>query len=186
MHIEITNKIIFFCLFSFHIHDCYYDYDDIRTLNERPVLSDEWKWDSQEEETTIETYSPISSSPNQDTKKKILGFCSEEFRISVSGLANGVLWSLSDFAKAGKLLKSPSMAVEFYDEYEMRKVYSLIYDVFRCKYLLRKLVLINIIWGCQMRVFSLNLHKGSFAFLAVDEFSIFQFLTPIKHDPSLS
>lgn len=37
-------------------------------------------------------------------------------------------------AKAGKLLKSTSQPVTFLDEYEMRKVYSLMYDVFRCKY----------------------------------------------------
>jgi hypothetical protein len=44
------------------------------------------------------------------------------------------MWDLSEFAKAGKLLKNPPMEVEFHDEYEMRKVYSLIYDVFRCEY----------------------------------------------------
>lgn len=43
------------------------------------------------------------------------------------------LWGLVDYAKAGKLLNRPPIAVEFVDEHEMRKVYSLIYDVFRCK-----------------------------------------------------
>lgn len=44
------------------------------------------------------------------------------------------LWGLEDYAKAGKLLHKPPMHVDFIDEHEMRKVYSLIYDVFRCKY----------------------------------------------------
>lgn len=43
------------------------------------------------------------------------------------------LWGLEDYAKAGKLLHRPPKIVEFIDEHEMRKVYSLIYDVFRCK-----------------------------------------------------
>lgn len=44
------------------------------------------------------------------------------------------LWGLEDYAKAGKLLHKPPIHVDFIDEHEMRKVYSLIYDVFRCKY----------------------------------------------------
>lgn len=81
----------------------------------------------------VEAYSPIS--PNADrTVIKPLGHCEEEFRLSVSHESSSVLWDLSEFAKAGKLLKNPPMDVEFYDEYEMRKVYSLMYDVFRCKY----------------------------------------------------
>jgi hypothetical protein len=77
--------------------------------------------------------SPIS--PNADRNLiKPLGYCDEEFCLSVSHENNNVLWDLSEFAKAGKLLKTPPMDVDFYDEYEMRKVYSLIYDVFRCKF----------------------------------------------------
>lgn len=84
-------------------------------------------------ETLPETFSPIS--PNADRSLiQPLGYCVDEFRTSVSiEPPGGLIWNLKDFAKAGKLLKSPSMSVEFYDEYEMRKVYSLIYDVFRCK-----------------------------------------------------
>lgn len=84
-------------------------------------------------ELVFETYSPIS--PNADRNLiKPLGDCDQELRLSVSHESNNVMWDLSEFAKAGKLLKTPPMDVEFYDEYEMRKVYSLIYDVFRCKY----------------------------------------------------
>ena len=44
-------------------------------------------------------------------------------------------WSLECIAKAGKLLRKPPLPVEFANEHEMRKVYSLIYDVFRCEYI---------------------------------------------------
>jgi hypothetical protein len=43
------------------------------------------------------------------------------------------LWDLHDYSCAGKLLMRPQIVVEFVDEYEMRKVYSLIYDVYRCE-----------------------------------------------------
>jgi hypothetical protein len=83
-----------------------------------------------EPEIVCETYSPIS--PNADrTLIKPLGYCDLEFSVFHEG--DSVMWDLSEFAKAGKLLKTPPMDVEFNDEYEMRKVYSLIYDVFRCK-----------------------------------------------------
>lgn len=89
----------------------------------------------------VEIYSPIS--PNADRSViKPLGQCEEEFHLSVSHESSTVLWDLSEFAKAGKLLKNPPMDVEFYDEYEMRKVYSLMYDVFRCKYRITDISLI--------------------------------------------
>jgi hypothetical protein len=81
----------------------------------------------------VEVYSPISPNAERIVVKP-LGQCEEEFHLSVSHEGSTVLWDLSEFAKAGKLLKNPPMDVEFYDEYEMRKVYSLMYDVFRCKY----------------------------------------------------
>lgn len=42
-------------------------------------------------------------------------------------------WRLEDIARAGRLLKKPPLEVSFDDEFEMRKVFSMIYDVFRCK-----------------------------------------------------
>lgn len=87
----------------------------------------------QESEIIMETYSPISPSADRNLIKP-LGFCEQEFRLSVSHENNNVMWDLAEFAKAGKLLKVPAMEVNFFDEYEMRKVYSLVYDVFRCKY----------------------------------------------------
>lgn len=43
------------------------------------------------------------------------------------------IWDLSDIAKAGMLLRRPKIQCCFQNEHEMRRVYSLIYDVFRCK-----------------------------------------------------
>lgn len=88
----------------------------------------------QESEIIMETYSPISPSADRNLIKP-LGFCEQEFRLSVSHENNNVMWDLGEFAKAGKLLKVPAMEVNFFDEYEMRKVYSLVYDVFRCEYM---------------------------------------------------
>jgi len=83
-------------------------------------------------EMVLETFSPIS--PNADRSViKALGNCEQEARLTVSHEHNSVMWDLAEFAKAGKLLNNKPMPVEFHDEYEMRKVYSLIYDVFRCK-----------------------------------------------------
>lgn len=44
-----------------------------------------------------------------------------------------VKWSNTDLGKAGCLLCRPPIKITFTDEEEMRTVYTLIYDVFRCK-----------------------------------------------------
>lgn len=41
-------------------------------------------------------------------------------------------WTASDIVKAGCILKIPPRPLHFEDEGEMRRIYSLIYDVFRC------------------------------------------------------
>lgn len=43
-------------------------------------------------------------------------------------------WGPRDLAKAARLLEKPALTVDFEDDQEMRRVYSLIYDVFRCKF----------------------------------------------------
>lgn len=42
-------------------------------------------------------------------------------------------WNLNDLTAAGKLLRKPPLPCHFDDEHEMRRVYSMIYDVYRCK-----------------------------------------------------
>ncbi|XP_057669739.1 uncharacterized protein LOC130901991 isoform X1 [Diorhabda carinulata] len=44
-----------------------------------------------------------------------------------------ITWTVSDIAKAGCLLSCPPLKTNFEDEQEMRRVYTLIYDVFRYK-----------------------------------------------------
>lgn len=111
----------------------YYRDQELSQIEPLPSLTENELRQQSLTEMVLEVYSPIS--PNADRNLiKPLGDCDQECRLSVSHESNNVLWDLSEFAKAGKLLKNPPMDVEFYDEYEMRKVYSLIYDVFRCKY----------------------------------------------------
>lgn len=52
---------------------------------------------------------------------------------STTKTTDPVTWTVSDIAKAGCLLSTPPRPVNFQDEQEMRRVYTLIYDVFRCK-----------------------------------------------------
>ncbi|XP_050509383.1 uncharacterized protein LOC126886472 isoform X3 [Diabrotica virgifera virgifera] len=46
---------------------------------------------------------------------------------------SAITWTVSDIAKAGCLLSQPPLQTDFEDEQEMRRVYTLIYDVFRYK-----------------------------------------------------
>lgn len=47
-----------------------------------------------------------------------------------------IVWSLNDLVMASKLLdiSGSEKQFNFSDEYETRRVYSMVYDVFRCKY----------------------------------------------------
>nr|XP_023020678.1 uncharacterized protein LOC111509210 [Leptinotarsa decemlineata] len=47
--------------------------------------------------------------------------------------STSITWTVGDIAKAGCLLSSPPIPTTFEDEHEMRRVYTLIYDVFRYK-----------------------------------------------------
>ncbi|XP_073836277.1 putative methyltransferase NSUN7 isoform X2 [Musca autumnalis] len=83
----------------------------------------------------IQRFSPASSPSNgilDEHRKK----CHQI--IVKSNIKVNIIWTLEDITKAAKLLKKPPQNVEFSNEYEMRKVYSLIYDVFRYKAVLSK------------------------------------------------
>ncbi|XP_031633541.1 uncharacterized protein LOC116347169 [Contarinia nasturtii] len=47
-------------------------------------------------------------------------------------------WNLNDLTNAGKLLRKPPLPCHFRDEHEMRRVYSMIYDVYRYKHILNQ------------------------------------------------
>lgn len=57
-----------------------------------------------------------------------------EKNLSLGKSITAITWTVSDIAKAGCLLSVPPIPASFDDEQEMRTVYTLIYDVFRCKY----------------------------------------------------
>lgn len=57
-----------------------------------------------------------------------------EKNVSLAKPVSAITWTVSDIAKAGCLLTAPPITTSFDDEQEMRRVYTLIYDVFRCKY----------------------------------------------------
>lgn len=42
-------------------------------------------------------------------------------------------WNLNDLTAAGKLLRKPPLPCQFDDEHVMRRVFAMIYDVYRCK-----------------------------------------------------
>ncbi|XP_055384339.1 uncharacterized protein LOC129613998 [Condylostylus longicornis] len=83
-----------------------------------------------------EDRSSTSTTPSSFTKIK--GRCIPDLPIKYIDIKTLGDWSLENIAKAGKLLKKPPIEVEFEDEHEMRKVYSLIYDVFRHKHILNQ------------------------------------------------
>lgn len=67
-------------------------------------------------------------------KKSLPKICKKESENTSDSFFNGVTWTVWDLAKAGSLLSNPPKNVIFEDEQEMRVVYSLIYDVYRCKW----------------------------------------------------
>ncbi|XP_055923266.1 uncharacterized protein LOC129953813 isoform X2 [Eupeodes corollae] len=95
--------------------------EQITRRKERPIFDPNF---------VIEKFSP-SSTPNGrfDLRKRCAPDQPIEF-IDAEVLGS---WPLENIAKAAKLLRKPPLPVEFGDEHEMRRVYSLIYDVFRYK-----------------------------------------------------
>ncbi|XP_073836278.1 uncharacterized protein isoform X3 [Musca autumnalis] len=101
------------------------NYDELMRHKEKPIF----------DSSHIQRFSPASSPSNgilDEHRKK----CHQI--IVKSNIKVNIIWTLEDITKAAKLLKKPPQNVEFSNEYEMRKVYSLIYDVFRYKAVLSK------------------------------------------------
>lgn len=90
------------------------------------------QWDQNFDYVNIAPIPPPTSLISVIKKKKIK--CISEDLISLLDISQVNLWGLEDYAKAGKLLSVPATKCIFVDEQEMRRVYSLIYDVFRCEY----------------------------------------------------
>lgn len=107
------------------------DFDEFeRTFDEATRRDEKPKWDP------IEDFQRITSSSPNGRMQAIRKRCYRDHPIEyidVNVLGN---WSMLHIANSGKLLRKPPIYVDFKDEHEMRKVYSLIYDVFRCKYII--------------------------------------------------
>uniref|UniRef100_A0A182PJE2 HECT domain-containing protein n=1 Tax=Anopheles epiroticus TaxID=199890 RepID=A0A182PJE2_9DIPT len=84
--------------------------------------------------------SPASGDSSTPSFRRRRRLCILDNPIDFCDIAAYNQWRLEDIVRAGKLLHKPPLPVSFDDEYEMRKVYSMIYDVYRCTYRL-KLVL---------------------------------------------
>lgn len=70
---------------------------------------------------------PKTATPACTPEPQILGSRKKQHYLSP------ITWTVGDISKAGCLLAIPPQHVDFDDEQEMRRVYSLIYDVFRCE-----------------------------------------------------
>lgn len=82
---------------------------------------------------------PVLHHWNIIPKQKLLKCDTEggilERQIRVYGRKTVITWTVCDIAKAGCLLSVPPIQTNFEDEQEMRRVYTLVYDVFRCEYI---------------------------------------------------
>lgn len=76
-------------------------------------------------------YSPLSTPASGFLSKRKRCIVDDPMDfVDVDGLSS---WNLNDLTAAAKLLRRPPLPCHFDDEHEMRRVYSMIYDVFRCK-----------------------------------------------------
>lgn len=81
-------------------------------------------------------------------------------------------WNLNDLTSAGKLLRKPPLACHFDDEHEMRRVYSMIYDVYRCKHLKSS----SIAWRSRCVLFA-TLSGTRFHLLLIELCMLFQWVS---------
>ncbi|KAL9704172.1 hypothetical protein quinque_007690 [Culex quinquefasciatus] len=91
-------------------------------------------WESKAK--SIDEVSPFSSPSPGDSAafRRKRRRCFPDNPIDFCNIEEYNQWRLEDIARAGMLLGKPPRDVSFDDEFEMRKVYSMIYDVFRSRY----------------------------------------------------
>ncbi|XP_035901102.1 uncharacterized protein LOC118507159 isoform X1 [Anopheles stephensi] len=82
--------------------------------------------------------SPASGDSSTPSFRRRRRLCILDNPIDFCDIAAYNQWRLEDIVRAGKLLHKPPLPVQFDDEYEMRKVYSMIYDVYRFKLVLQQ------------------------------------------------
>lgn len=83
----------------------------------------------EEKETKLHDWNITEKHKNPQCDTAIVRFRNSRKKCGV----NPITWTVTDISKAGHLLAVPPKDTNFGDEQEMRRVYTLIYDVFRCK-----------------------------------------------------
>lgn len=88
-----------------------------------------------EDSDTDPNWDPVLLAQPESKRAKISGASSVSSDGSIpTSQGSDIPWNSLDIAKAGMLLGPNSHKVFFHDEDEMRRVFTLLYDVFRCKY----------------------------------------------------
>lgn len=105
--------------------------DSIEFTAYRPLEEVVAKKTKQQWDPDLQLISPLSTPASglSFKRKKCIVDDPMDF-VDVETLSN---WNLNDLTAAGKLLRKPPLPCHFDDEHEMRRVYSMIYDVYRCK-----------------------------------------------------
>ncbi|XP_017787132.1 PREDICTED: putative methyltransferase NSUN7 [Nicrophorus vespilloides] len=105
-------------------------------------LLDKQKEGKMEDDTLQESSKVLHDWNIIPSKSKKVPFCAPDAaRLAKKEFLIGpgpITWTVSDISKAGCLLTTPPIPTSFSDEQEMRRVYTLIYDVYRYKSILSK------------------------------------------------
>lgn len=99
-----------------------------RPLEEVVAKKTKQQWDPDHQNIISPLSTPASGSLSK--RKRCIVDDPMDF-VDVNRLSS---WNLHDLTAAGKLLRRPPLPCQFDDEHEMRRVYSMIYDVYRCKW----------------------------------------------------
>lgn len=86
-------------------------------------------WDPESQFVLSPISSPSPASGLSLRRKK----CVVDDPMDFLNLNELLTWNLFDLTTAAKLLRKPPITCKFSDEHEMRRVYSMIYDVYRCR-----------------------------------------------------
>lgn len=124
---------------SFHIFFAFIQQPTSRSLEEIAAIKEKHLWDPE-----VFSFSVQSSPTVSEAALRIRRRCRADNPLEFLNPDFLHVWQLDDLVKAAKLLrpKTPVQSTStetpvrcgFADEHEMRRVYSMIYDVFRCTF----------------------------------------------------
>lgn len=84
------------------------------------------------------TISPLSTPASESSVKRRKCFIDDP--TDFPNIYKFQIWDLKELSMAGKLLRKPPLPCSFADEHETRRVYSMIYDVYRRKFINRNIL----------------------------------------------